>query len=624
MKRLFLTLFLGVIVFVGFANVKFNPVFLFSDTLMLEELKSEAFHHLTKSHNYDSAIVICNQGIDLSVKFGNSLYHGKLLSYKGLAFSKQEMYDSAALYLSEAIRVNEKSKHTRELSICYSNLGNVYFRQGLYDNALVNYKIASELSEECGRTKGVIVTLNNIGNIYKRRGNYPEAVNNYQAALQMAVDNEMEKSHAHALENLGNCYSESGNLDLALRYYKESLLIKERMEDNVGIVNSMINMGQCMSKYGEKEEALATYLDALDLAESSGTGYQVAVLNSNISAVYITLGQYHLSLHHSTKAYRIHQKSQCKTGLISSSQNMAEAFMKLKQYDNAIQLLDSALLIAEDPNLISTRKNLYETVSDLYSEIGNYKKALEYKNLSHETGDSIMNSEVASQLEELNIKYETAQKEKRIAVQELTIINQKEDIFHRKQITRMIVFILLALIGFSVGLTILYLQKRNALRVLVRQNKEIGEREKLEQNFSIPEVIPVEKSSNEVEKKYANSTLSDKEKRRILSGLNQLMNADNLYLNKQLCIEDVADALSTNRRYLSQLINENFSINFSNYINDFRVRKARQLLMNTEYDHLTIEAIGIESGFHSRVAFNNAFKKFTGVTPSFFKNNRNS
>ena len=55
------------------------------------------------------------------------------------------------------------------------------------------------------------------------------------------------------------------------------------------------------------------------------------------------------------------------------------------------------------------------------------------------------------------------------------------------------------------------------------------------------------------------------------------------------------------------------------YINHFRINSAKELLKNAEYEHYTIEAIGGMSGFKSKSAFNSAFKKITGYTPSEYK-----
>jgi AraC-like DNA-binding protein len=70
---------------------------------------------------------------------------------------------------------------------------------------------------------------------------------------------------------------------------------------------------------------------------------------------------------------------------------------------------------------------------------------------------------------------------------------------------------------------------------------------------------------------------------------------------------------------LSQVINEQFSSNFNDFINSYRVEDAKKMLMDPEGRNFTIASIAYDSGFNTLSAFNVAFKKFTGVTPSQFR-----
>ncbi|MDO8896190.1 MAG: helix-turn-helix domain-containing protein, partial [Bacteroidales bacterium] len=62
-----------------------------------------------------------------------------------------------------------------------------------------------------------------------------------------------------------------------------------------------------------------------------------------------------------------------------------------------------------------------------------------------------------------------------------------------------------------------------------------------------------------------------------------------------------------------------YNQNFYGYINKFRVEKSKKLLTDKELDKYSIIGIAFESGFNSKTAFNTAFKKITGQTPSEFK-----
>ncbi|MBN2669004.1 MAG: AraC family transcriptional regulator [Bacteroidales bacterium] len=67
------------------------------------------------------------------------------------------------------------------------------------------------------------------------------------------------------------------------------------------------------------------------------------------------------------------------------------------------------------------------------------------------------------------------------------------------------------------------------------------------------------------------------------------------------------------------MINETYDQNFNNYINSFRIKEARHLLTSKSYNNYSLEGIADMCGFNSMVSFNSAFKKFTGITPSYFQ-----
>lgn len=94
------------------------------------------------------------------------------------------------------------------------------------------------------------------------------------------------------------------------------------------------------------------------------------------------------------------------------------------------------------------------------------------------------------------------------------------------------------------------------------------------------------------------------------------------FLDANLSLEFVAKKLNINKSYLSRLINSDLEKSFNDYINELRIEEAKTYLEQTEFENYTLLAIGLEAGFNSKTAFNSAFKKFTGVTPSEYKNQK--
>jgi AraC-like DNA-binding protein len=131
--------------------------------------------------------------------------------------------------------------------------------------------------------------------------------------------------------------------------------------------------------------------------------------------------------------------------------------------------------------------------------------------------------------------------------------------------------------------------------------------------------ILIEQEKQDIAKKYIGSALTDTQKKLLLSKLDELMHSEKMFINDKLTLENVAIKLQTNTKYISQIINETYNKNFYNYINTFRVEEAKRLLALEENQKYSILGIAQSSGFVSKSAFNVAFKKQTGQTPSEFR-----
>ncbi|MEM9895154.1 MAG: helix-turn-helix domain-containing protein [Bacteroidota bacterium] len=120
--------------------------------------------------------------------------------------------------------------------------------------------------------------------------------------------------------------------------------------------------------------------------------------------------------------------------------------------------------------------------------------------------------------------------------------------------------------------------------------------------------------------KYQKSGLkreqADLHKKRLL----QLMEKEKVYRKSNLTLGELAEELSISVHHLSEIINMEFEKNFYDFVNAYRIEAVIQNLKNKNKEHLTLLAIGLESGFNSKSAFNTIFKKFTGQTPSQYRN----
>ncbi|WP_298543602.1 helix-turn-helix domain-containing protein [uncultured Aquimarina sp.] len=98
-----------------------------------------------------------------------------------------------------------------------------------------------------------------------------------------------------------------------------------------------------------------------------------------------------------------------------------------------------------------------------------------------------------------------------------------------------------------------------------------------------------------------------------------LVEQERIHHNPDLSRDLVAKRLGISSGYLSQQINTNCDMNFSEFINHYRVNDIKQMILDPEFDKYSLLAIGMEAGFKSKTTFYTAFKKETGMSPNTFK-----
>ena len=90
-----------------------------------------------------------------------------------------------------------------------------------------------------------------------------------------------------------------------------------------------------------------------------------------------------------------------------------------------------------------------------------------------------------------------------------------------------------------------------------------------------------------------------------------------LHYQENISIEQMSDALSISKSTLSRLIRRFLDSTFTEYLTNFRIDKAKQLLSETT---LTVQEIAGSVGFKDPYYFMKIFKKTTGYTPSMYRN----
>ena len=105
-----------------------------------------------------------------------------------------------------------------------------------------------------------------------------------------------------------------------------------------------------------------------------------------------------------------------------------------------------------------------------------------------------------------------------------------------------------------------------------------------------------------------------------ISILKQYMAEKEPFLDPSLTIQELANQIDTPVRDLSILINHHMDQHFFDFVNEYRIQKAMQILKDQSKNDVTVLEILYEVGFNSKSSFNTSFKKYTNLTPTAYRN----
>lgn len=101
-----------------------------------------------------------------------------------------------------------------------------------------------------------------------------------------------------------------------------------------------------------------------------------------------------------------------------------------------------------------------------------------------------------------------------------------------------------------------------------------------------------------------------------------LLDVKKVYRRDDLSLSSLAEQVCVTPHQLSWVINRVLGVSYTDLVNGRRVAEVRERLSDPTSNHSSLLQLALEAGFNSKAAFNRAFKRHTGLTPSQFKGSR--
>ncbi len=381
----------------------------------------------------------------------------------------------AGEFLTEAARLAEAVKPVDSLFIgsAYNDLGIIDMDLGHRRESREVLKKAIAFLGGAGNQESLADAYSNMGSLDYMEGKYEEAILYYQQAYQIDLETHNVPRQSSSLNNLGRIYIDWGKHETGLDYYFRSVALLDTVADRPTLSVRYNNIGMVYQLMGRHREAIRWIEKARAIDEAEGLVLRLGTRWFNLANSWKALGNplkagecLLLAEKYSRQTGQLPMLTKVHAGLGQHYLDQGDPVKALHHFQQSQQF-------AEAGGSLTEKANSYEHLYRYYKSRGMNGEALHYHELLTAARDSVFSLEVSGKVEELEIEYQTSQKEAEISRLEAENALQIREVSFRKSERNWAMAGLGLMVAFLAGLYGLYTTVRRQKVTLTRQNEEL-------------------------------------------------------------------------------------------------------------------------------------------------------
>ncbi len=368
----------------------------------------------------------------------------------GLIFlNRVHDYERALDLFIRSLSISDSLRFDDQRVLTYVCIARVFEVVGDYYKSAQFLEQALTINRAGRNINADALILIGLGKVNASRGRLQEALQNYQQVLRYVHD--IERTHeANALFNLGHLFTLQGNYTDALDYHRKALRVFRDLRDKQAEANCLNDIGVLYGLMNDSGRSRANHTVALE----------------------------------------IRKRIEDKRGITESCNNLGIFHLEKGETEEAIRYGQLALEYGREAQAREEMLRSYDLLSQAFKALGDFKSALEYKELGVAIQDFIQSEKNERQLLERQNRYVVEAKETQIQRLDALRVEREQELAAQRRF-RNVLYLVVALIMMTAGLLfVLYLVKRRsnitlqaAQREVERQNEKLQELNQTKDKF---------------------------------------------------------------------------------------------------------------------------------------------
>jgi signal transduction histidine kinase len=326
--------------------------------------------------------------------------------------------DSAGKYYLKAEALSEQLDYPIGKFKFRSNYTYILNLQGKFEEGLKLNRESLEIAKKINHKVNIGKSLANIATSYTYLGNFTEAIKYYQRSADQFDKLGMKEFLPRLYISIGSAFEHANLFKKSVVYKQKALQLARPMGDSLQLADVLTNIGTCYFNLKRYKESHAHFLEGLAVAEKIRSDIFITQACAGLCRTNRLLKNLDEARVYGERGLDIARKS----GNVFLELECLKALMFLAEDSGKPELsakyTKEALDIAEANNMTDHLVELYEDYATDLARANNYKGAYDYLMKYSILNDSIQGVDIQKQLQELDTKYLTVQKEKQIVTLE--------------------------------------------------------------------------------------------------------------------------------------------------------------------------------------------------------------
>ncbi|WP_430906516.1 histidine kinase dimerization/phosphoacceptor domain -containing protein [Maribacter sp. 2-571] len=378
-----------------------------------------AFMIIAKAYNNiqnDSAIIYLNKSYDLLADSLNTEKAHRVLSEHARYLGVRREFEKSAKFGRSMLGIARSLKDPDILFQSYQFMGTTMLSLKKSDSAEFYFKKATKLLPKVDQNN-----FDALGKYYRTYGWLQRWNNQLDAALEYYIQalQYFEKSNniyalCNTYNSIGAIFLKMNRINKAIESLDKALVYANRTKAPLQNYLCTQNLSGCYFYLEDEPKSLKYALASLDFAKQMKIDFYIVQSFETLAAIYAETGDFDKAIMYNYNALAFHEKKENHGKYVFTLQNLSIAYIRLNDFEKARINALKALELSKKHKVILEQPYIYELLSELDSIQGKPLEALMHYKLSIKIADSIKEENVNQNIDRLQVKYRTLEKEKEI------------------------------------------------------------------------------------------------------------------------------------------------------------------------------------------------------------------